>query len=131
MSTNERYAPRQRLSLPVANSTAAGTPVRIVPSGGSYSATDNVQLNGVTETATGAAGEAAPGHKTGYASVALDGTFNLAVGTTTAITVGGPVYITSGGALTPVSTSNALFGHVVDRAKGTTAGEVVPVRIKN
>lgn len=127
MTRNERFSPKDdhHYSLPVPNSTAVGTAVHI----GTYSATVP-GLNGVTETSTGAAGEAAPGHATGYASVAIKGVFDLAIGTTTAIAVGDPVYITSGGALTPVATANALFGHVL-RAKGTTAGEIVPVRIYN
>jgi predicted RecA/RadA family phage recombinase len=108
--------------MPVAADTAEGTAVRI----GTFSATDGVNLNGVTETA-----ENEGGNIDGEATVALDGVFNLPITTTTAIAIGGPVYITSAGALTPVATSNALFGHVVKRAKGTTAGEVVPVRIKN
>ncbi len=131
MSRNERYAATKRLSLPVPNGTASGTPLRLIPAGGAFSATDNVQLNVVTETATGAAGEPAPGHDVGEASCALDGVWNLAISTTTAAAIGAPIYITSGMVLTPVVGSNALFGHVVDRAKGTTAGEIVPVRIKN
>lgn len=129
MARNERYSPKDdhHYSLPVPNSTAAGTAVRI----GTFSATNDANLNGVTETATGAAGEAGPGHATGHASVAIRGVFNLPISTTTAIAEGGPVYITSAGVLTPVATSNALFGHVIDRAKGTTDGESVPVRIKN
>lgn len=128
MALNEIFSPKDdhHYSLPVPNNTAAGTAVRI----GTFSATNDLQLNGVTETATGAAGQAAPGHDTGYASVAIAGVFNLPISTTTAIAVGGPVYITSAGVLTPVATSNALFGHAL-RAKGTTDGEAVRVRIKN
>lgn len=128
MARNEVFSPKDdhHYSLPVPNNTPSGGAVRI----GTFSATNDLQLNGVAETATGAAGEAAPGHATGYASVAIWGVFRLPVTTTTAIPVGGPVYITSAGVLTPVSTSNALFGHAIV-AKGTTDGELVPVRIKN
>lgn len=129
MARNERYSGKDdhHYSLPVPNNTAAGVAVRI----GTFSATNDAQLNGVTETATGAAGEAAPGHATGHASVSIKGVFNLPVTTATAVPEGGAVYITSAGVLTPVATGNALFGHVIDRAKGTTDPETVPVRIKN
>lgn len=111
---NEEFYPNDpadKLSLPVANGTASGAPVMV----GS--------LPGVCATAEGEGGNAE-----GYASVWLAGVFRIPITTTTAITVGGPVYITSGGALTPVSSGNTLFGHVV-AAKGTTAGEVVPVKL--
>ena len=129
MSRNERYHADSvhHISAPVPNSTSSGKAIRL----GTYDVGIGVNLNGVTETATGAAGEAAPGHDTGHASVALGGVFDLPISTTTAIPENGPVYITSAGVLTPVSASNALFGHTVDRAKGTTANEVVPVRIFN
>lgn len=122
MSRNERYSPTRRRSLPVPQDTLAGAPVRV----GTFSGTNDLQLNGVTETREGEGGNV-----DGNATVALDGCFDLPITTTTAIAIGGPVYITAANALTPVATGNALFGHVVDRAKGTTAGEVVPVEIKN
>lgn len=103
--------PADKLSLPVAADTASGTPVLV----GS--------LPGVTATAEGEGG-----NEDGFASVWLSGVYDLAITTTTAIVAGGPVYITSGGSLTPVATGNTLFGHAVV-AKGTTAGEVVPVKL--
>ena len=128
MAKNEVFSPKDdhHYSLPVPNGTPSGGAVRI----GTFSATNDAQINGVAETATGPNGEAAPGHTTGYASVAIWGVFALPVTTTTAIPVGGPVYISSAGALTPVGTGNALFGHALS-AKGTTDGEAVRVRIKN
>lgn len=105
--------PADKLSLPVAADTASGTPVLV----GS--------LPGVTATAEGEGGNEA-----GYATVWLAGVYDLAVGTTTAVAAGGPVYITGAGALTPSdgAGANTLFGHVVE-AKGTTAGEIVPVKL--
>lgn len=126
MATNERYTDADYLSLPVPNSTASGTAVRV----GTFSATTGLNLNGVTQTSTGAAGEPTGGNATGYASVKLKGAFKLAVSTTTTLAVGDPVYITSAYVLTPVSTSNALFGHALS-AKGATAGTLVTIRIKN
>lgn len=111
---NEQFYPNDpadKVSLPVTADTASGAPVLV----GS--------LPGVTATAEGEGGNV-----DGNASVWLAGVFNLAIGTTTAISVGGPVYITSGGSLTPVATGNTLFGYVLE-AKGTTAGEIVPVKL--
>lgn len=132
MATNEHFRAGDAISLPVPSGTTAGTPLRI---GG---------LNGVTQTdraktdvdpynADGTPNSTykrGGGNVDGNASVWLDGAHQLAVGTTTALAVGDPVYITSGNALTPVSTGNSLFGHALS-AKGTTAGEVITVRIAN
>lgn len=126
MSTNEVFRDAESLSLPVPNGTASGSPVRI----GTFSATTGINLNGVTETKTGAAGEPDGGNATGYASVRLKGAYKLAVSTTTTLAVGDPVYITSANVLTPVATSNALYGHALT-PKGATAGQLVTVRIAN
>jgi hypothetical protein len=123
MATNEVFEHGDRLSLPVPNSTASGAPLRL---GGTAAAA----LNVVTQTKTGAAGEPDGGNATGYASCALSGVHKLAIGTTTAMAVLDPVYITSGNALTPSASGNQLFGHILE-AKGTTAGEVHRVRIAN
>lgn len=111
MATNQKFRGNRTRSLPVTADTASGSPVVV----GS--------LVGVALTAEGEGGNAA-----GYATVALDGAFDLAVGTTTAVAVGAPVYITSAYALTPTATSNTLFGYALE-AKGTTAGEVIAVEI--
>lgn len=122
MATNEAFRDANKLSLPVPNGTASGSPVRIGPAA--------TGLNGVTQTKTGAAGEPDGGNATGYATVWLTGAFKLPVGTTTALAVADPVYITAGNALTPVATGNNLFGHALT-AKSTTAGVIVTVRIAN
>ena len=111
MAKNQKFAPHRTRSLPVTADTPSGSPVVVGA------------LVGVTLTAEGEGGNAA-----GYATVALDGAFNLAIGTTTAGAVGSAVYITSAYALTPSSSGNTLFGYLLE-AKGTTAGEVHPVEI--
>lgn len=113
MAKNQKFAPSRTRSLPVTADTPSGSPVVV----GS--------LVGVTLTAEGEGGNA-----DGYATVALDGAFDLAIGTTTAVAVGGKVYITSAYALTPSdgSGANTLFGYALE-AKGTTAGEIHPVEI--
>ena len=137
MAKNERFRNGNKLSLPVPSGTTAGSPVRL-----GQAATG---LNGVTETDRAATTGQTPynadgtpntsynyggGNPDGNATVWLDGVHNLAIGTTTAMAALDPVYITSGNALTPSSSGNQLFGHILE-AKGTTAGEVHPVRIAN
>lgn len=111
MATNQKFAPSRTRSLPVTADTPSGSPVVV----GS--------LVGVTLTAEGEGGNV-----DGNATVALDGAFDLPVGTTTAVDIGDPVYITSAYALTPTATSNTLFGYALE-AKGTTAGEVIAIEI--
>lgn len=115
MATNEVFRDADKLSLPVPDGTLSGAPVRV----GAFT----TGLNGVTETSEGGAGNAE-----GYATVWLSGGHEVPVGTTTALAVGAPVYITSGNALTPTATGNQLFGHALT-AKGTTAGVLVVVRV--
>lgn len=103
--------PSDKVSLPVPADTPSGAPVLV----GS--------LVGVTATAEGKGG-----NPEGYASVWLGGAYRLAVATTTAVAVGAPVYITSGNSVTATATGNTLFGYAL-QAKGTTAGEVVPIKL--
>lgn len=100
---NKRFAKGDKLSLPVAADTASGTPVLI----GS--------MPGILATDEGEGGNPA-----GYASVWMEGVFRVPVTTTTTLAVGAPVYITGGGALTPVSTSNTLWGYAIE-PKGSSA----------
>lgn len=113
MKTDIMYPtdPSDKVSLPVTADTPSGSPVVV----GS--------LVGITATKEGEGG-----NPDGYASVWLGGAPRLAVGTTTAVAIGAPVYITSAYALTPVATGNTLFGHALE-AKGTTAGEVIRIKI--
>lgn len=122
MATNEVFRDADLLSLPVPNSTPSGGPVRV-----GVAATG---LNGVAQTKTGAAGEPEGSNATGHASVWLKGAHKFAISTTTAAAKLDPCYITSGNVLTPVSSGNQLFGHFL-AAKGTTANEIVLVRIAN
>ncbi len=124
MATNEVFRDADHLSLPVPNSTASGSPVRV---GGATG------LNGVTQTKTGAAGVPDGGNATGYASVLLKGAHKLPVSTTTTLAVGDPVYIiiaTNVLTTTANSGANPLFGHALT-AKSATANEVITVRVAN
>lgn len=114
MATNFVYKDAESLSLPVPDGTVSGDPV-IVGS-----------LVGVAETDKGAGGNSVDN-----ATVRMKGAANLAVGTTTALDVGDPVYIVkSSGALTTTDNTgaNPIFGYALE-PKGTTAGEVILVKI--
>ncbi len=114
MAKNQVFAPHRTRSLPVADGTVSGAPV-IVGS-----------IVGVALTDKGKGGNAA-----GNATVALDGAWDLPVGTTTALAVGAKVYIvTASGALTTTDNSgaNPLFGYALE-PKGTSAGQVIAVEI--
>jgi predicted RecA/RadA family phage recombinase len=128
MAKNQVYKEADFLSLPVPTGKLSGQPVRI---GG---------LNGVLLTNEGSVDKgpndydkAASSNEPGFASVALKGAFMIPVSTTTALTVGAPVYIiTATGVLTTTdnSAANPLFGHALS-AKGTTANQPVIVRLSN
>jgi hypothetical protein len=132
MSTNEKFRVGNKVSLPVPSGTTAGSPLRIGGLNG-VAATDRAKTDVDPYNADGSINSSynrGGGNVDGNASVWLDGAHDVPVGTTTALAIGDPVYITSGNALTPVSTSNSLFGHALS-VKGTTAGETVTVRITN
>lgn len=114
MATNMIHGPERTRTLPVTNGTLSGSPVVV----GS--------LVGVALTDEGGG----VGNAEGYATVGMGGVTRQAVGTTTALTVGAPVYITSAYALTPSdgAGANTLFGHALT-AKGTTAGEVIDIEL--
>lgn len=112
MATNMIHGPERTRTLPVTNGTLSGSPVVV----GS--------LVGVALTDEGGG----VGNAEGYATVGMGGVTRQAVGTTTALTVGAPVYITSAYALTPSVTGNTLFGYALT-AKGTTAGEVIDIEL--
>jgi predicted RecA/RadA family phage recombinase len=117
MAKNEVYKDADYLSLPVANGTLSGGPVRV---GG---------LNGVAQTDEGDLVT----NEEGYASVALKGAFRVPVSTTTTLAIGDPVYIiTASNILTTTANSgaNPLFGHALS-AKGSTANQLIIVRIAN
>lgn len=128
MARNEVYKDADYLSLPVPTGALSGSPVRV---GG---------LNGVLQTNEGSVDTgsntydtAASSNKDGYASVALKGAWRIPVATTTALTIGAPVYIvTASNTLTTTDNSgaNPVFGYALS-AKGTSAGQTVIVRIAN
>lgn len=111
MAKNMLRGPNRTASLPVTADTPSGSPVVV----GS--------LIGVALTAEGEGN-----NPDGNATVALDGRTEQAVGTTTAVAIGAPVYITSAYALTPSASGNTLFGYAIT-AKGTTAGEVIQIEL--
>lgn len=130
MAKNEVFKDANYLTLPVPVGTLSGGPVRV--SG----------LNGVAQTDEptaylaanpGAYVKAPSSNPAGYASVALVGAFNIPIATTTALAIGDPVYIvTASNTLTTTSNTgaNPLFGNALS-VKGTTAGQLVVVRIAN
>lgn len=113
MATNMLRGPERTASLPVTADTPSGSPVVV----GS--------LVGVALTKEGEGN-----NPDGYATVGMGGRIENAVGTTTAVAVGDPVYITSAYALTPSdgAGANTLFGYAIT-AKGTTAGEVIQIEL--
>lgn len=113
MATNEVYRNGDHLSWPVKAGATSGEFVLIGDQG----------LFGVAMTAEGEGGNPA-----GYATVWTEGVFALPVGTATAADPGDKVYATSAGALTPVETGNTHVGWF-HSAKGTTAGEVVNIKL--
>lgn len=98
--------PADKLSLPVPADLASGSPVLV----GS--------IIGVLAT-----NEGQGGNVDGNASVWTEGVYRLPVSTTTALTIGAPVYITSGNVLTPSASGNTLFGYALE-AKGTAAATI-------
>lgn len=112
MATNMKHGPERTRTLPVTNGTLSGSPVVV----GAFV--------GVALTDEGGG----VGNIEGEATVGFGGVTSQAVGTTTAVAIGAPVYITSGYALTPSSSGNVLFGHALT-AKGTTAGQVIDIEL--
>lgn len=105
-------SPDAKLSLPVPADTPSGAPVVV----GS--------IIGVTATKEGVGGNV-----DGNASVWTEGVYDLFVTTTTALTIGAPVYIIAANsgnpatALTPTVGTNVLFGYAIT-AKGTSAATI-------
>jgi hypothetical protein len=87
----------------------------------------NGGLNAVNLWGTGK-GQGVPAN---YAMLALDGDIVAPVNiVTTAVKENDPIYITSGNALTNVSTSNTLYGYA-DEPGAVNAATVIGVRISN
>jgi predicted RecA/RadA family phage recombinase len=115
MAANEVYAEAESLVLPVASTIKSGWPVVI---GGLY---------GVALVDSAAGSDA-----NYYTTVKFCGVFRFDISAASpiaplatlqgqALTVGQPVYITSGGVLTTTATSNTLFGHAIRAKSATTA----------
>lgn len=116
MATNSKIAWTRSASLPVPTDRASGTAVLSGATAG--------RLHGVLLTDEGAGGNA-----DGYATVALDGSFDLPVTTTTTMVAGQPVYIIPAThVLTPSATDNDLFGYAME-AKSAANPETIEVMI--
>jgi len=117
MAKNNRFAWTRSRSLPVPDGITSGEPVKI----GS--------LVAVALTDRAANGDRAGGNKDGFATVALDGAFDLTVVGALAGT-GTPVFIVAAdNTLTATVGSNTLFGYSVpgvtaDGSKGSGSGLV-------
>lgn len=109
MARNEIFRDADALSLPVPADTKSGAPVKV----GS--------IVGVTQTAEGTGGNA-----DGFATVWTKGAHDLSV-TGAIASIGMPVYITSGNALTATATDNTLFGYALQTKSGGVG--VITVKI--
>lgn len=109
MAKNEVYRDGDHLSWPVPEGTESGDFVLIGDQG----------LFGVAVTDRDADGNA---------TVWTQGVWALPVTTATAADIGDKVYATTAGALTPVEGTNTHVGWFYS-AKGTTAGEVVHIKL--
>lgn len=106
MATNEVFKYGQWVSLPVTADTPSGSPVVVG------------ELVGVAQTAEGEGGNA-----DGFASVALEGAFEVQV-TGAVASYGLPIHITSAYALDVTATGDRLFGHSLG-TKGAALGPLV------
>jgi predicted RecA/RadA family phage recombinase len=114
MAINEVYNKAESLVLPVGSTIKSGWPVVVGT------------LSGVAELDAYTGADAAT-----YTTVKFNGAFRFDMSGTAitplatlqgqALTVGQAVYITSGGVLTTVATSNTLFGHAIRAKSATTA----------
>lgn len=117
MAKNNRIEWTDSLSLPVPDGRLSGLPVKV----GS--------LIGVLLTDRAAAGNKAGGNADGFATVALDGVFDLVVVGALAA-AGTPVYLVAAdNTLTATVGSNVLFGYSVpgftaDGSKGSGSGTI-------
>jgi predicted RecA/RadA family phage recombinase len=109
MALNEIYSEADSLVFPVASTVVSGQLVQVG------------QVVGVAEH-NAKLGE--DGNY--YATLKLSGVFELS--TLVAVTVGAAMYVTSGGVVTTVSTSNKAIGHAI-KAKTTTVAGPVYVRL--
>lgn len=111
MAKNTIFEDGDYVSLPVPASTASGSPVRV---GG---------LNGVTQTARGAGGNASTN-----ASVMLKGVHSITV-TGAVANVGDPVYIDIATNGVNVTNTNPLYGHALETK--AAAASAIRVRVTN
>lgn len=138
MSTNETFEDGLNFAAPVPAGTVAGGPLRLGGATGlnAVALTDRAKTD-VSPTNSDGTRNASynwgGGNENGEASVTTHGVHSFPVATTTARALFDPIYIVlADNTLTTTDNSgaNPLFGHAMS-AKGTTAGEVIRVRIAN
>ena len=130
MSTNEKFRPGDKVSLPVPSGTKSGDPLRI---GGlnAVAATDRAKVDVSPTNADGTRNTSynyGGGNPTGNASCWLDGGHEFTVDFAVSA-VGDPIYITSANALSGTASGNTLYGHALTM-KGAPSGPLT-VRIAN
>lgn len=131
MATNAVFKTGQHISAPVPTGTTAGSPLRLgninaIAIGDEGSVTATKQLGGgisVTEPS------AAVGNTNGYASVSLDGAWNVPVASTGAVSFGDLIYITSANALNTTATGNKIWGYALQARSGTSGNLIVKIAI--
>lgn len=134
MSTNEKFRPGDKLSLPVPAGTVAGAPLRLGAAATGLNvvtATDVAKTDVSPTNADGTRNTAynyGGGNPHGNASCWLDGGHEFTVAFAVAA-VGDPIYITPGNALTATASGNQLYGHALS-TKGAPSGPLT-VRIAN
>ena len=131
MATNAVFKTGQHVSLPVPTGTTAGSPLRLgnlnaiaITDEGSVTVTKN--LGGgisVTEPSGGV------GNQNGYASVSLDGAWNVPVTSSGAVSVGDLIYITGANALNTTATGNKIWGYALQARSGTSGNLVVKIAV--
>jgi len=131
MAKSETFRDADRLSIPVASGTKAGTPLNI---NGLNMVTETDRANTVGVNPVNNDGSINPdynwggGNPDGNASVSLRGAYVFTVSFAVAAVLT-PIYITSGGALTATASGNTLYGHALTTKSGS-AGPLT-VRIAN
>jgi hypothetical protein len=132
MALNAVFKTGQHISLPVATGVTSGSPLRIgtinaiaITDEGSVSVSKS--LGGgisVTEPSGGV------GNAAGYATVACDGAWNVAVTSSGAVAVGDLIYITGAAGsqtLTTTATGNKVWGKSLAARSGTSGNLVVRI----
>jgi hypothetical protein len=132
MALNAVFKTGQHISLPVATGTTSGSPLRI----GSINAIAITDEGSVTVSKNLGGGisvnepSGGVGNGPGYASVACDGAWNVAVTSSGAVAVGDLIYITGTApnqTLTTTATGNKIWGASLQARSGTSGNLTVRI----